>query len=488
MMRNTKDTSTMSPRDELDEVKKDLRLVKEENLKLQAVITDVTEVNKRWQKYNNDRQMYVEKLLSTIQDQQAQMNKNIENRLLRTKESEDGGDVTRQLHVENAKLRDEIGQLKRRMESMEREHKEHVEVLEIQVRANKDDWEAEKREKELARQENERLETKVQELQEELNIYKLQLREEKSSNDRVTSSQRKHCCCGSDGRESNCSSHITICRKNSFPTFRTSLHMPQGHLIPRGSTIYLGDDLVIDGDSSSSKPAVTMDSGIQGSQSNCTDDTSPLVSSMQQIPHNIIVEPSGSKDKVDIHDKSSLDIPTSSVLLPSRSTSTMSSASSLSLASAGVSKVGHSTPVDKEMTASAKNLVSSSATALSAILPPLPTSYSDTVVPNHVPKGSRDSKWNTRAFPSPLRIGANVQEAAQGIKLKSNDVIVPNLTAVDNLEEFPDGVLTQTREDVICPGCGRVFHPEIHLQFLQHFGECQNRNKANKAGTLKTRN
>jgi hypothetical protein len=32
-------------------------------------------VNKRWQKYNNDRQMYVQRLLSTIQDQQEQMNK-----------------------------------------------------------------------------------------------------------------------------------------------------------------------------------------------------------------------------------------------------------------------------------------------------------------------------------------------------------------------------------------------------------------------------
>jgi hypothetical protein len=40
----------------------------------------VTEVNKRWQKYNNDRQMYVQRLLSTIQDQQEQMNKIVETR------------------------------------------------------------------------------------------------------------------------------------------------------------------------------------------------------------------------------------------------------------------------------------------------------------------------------------------------------------------------------------------------------------------------
>lgn len=37
--------------------------------------SQVTEVNKRWQRYNNDRQMYVQRLLSTIQEQQEQINK-----------------------------------------------------------------------------------------------------------------------------------------------------------------------------------------------------------------------------------------------------------------------------------------------------------------------------------------------------------------------------------------------------------------------------
>ncbi|XP_046386889.1 uncharacterized protein LOC124156394 isoform X2 [Ischnura elegans] len=490
--KNTKEPSAMSPRDELDEVRRDLRHVKEENLKLQAVITDVTEVNKRWQKYNNDRQMYVERLLSTIQDQQEQMNKNIENRLHKTKESEDGSDVTRQVHAENAKLRDEIGQLKRRMECMEREHKEHVEVLEIQVKANKDDWEAEKREKELARQENERLLAKIQDLQEQLSLYKLQLTEEKSSTDHVSSSQRKHCCCGDNGREGHCSSHITICRKNSFPTFRTSVHMP-GHLIPRGSTIYLGDDLVIDGDSSGSKPALATDSGIQESPSTCSEDNSSLASP-QEVPMNIPVEgateSSGTKDKVESRDMSSLDIPASLGVMPSTSTSTVSSASSTSMANIAVSKVDHAIPYSKEVTAITRNLVSSSLKSLSASHHPLPSSFSDTAVPDRVHRASKDARWNLKTLPSPLRIGTNVEVVAEERdgKLKSHDLLVPNLTAVDGLEEFPDGFPTQTREDVICPGCGRVFHPEIHLQFLQHFGECQSRNKANKAGTFKTRN
>jgi hypothetical protein len=38
---------------------------------------------------------------------------------------------------------------------------------------------------------------------------------------------------------------------------------------------------------------------------------------------------------------------------------------------------------------------------------------------------------------------------------------------------FEDGVATQTQEDVICPGCGQVFPPRLHLKFLDHFEVCQ---------------
>lgn len=38
---------------------------------------------------------------------------------------------------------------------------------------------------------------------------------------------------------------------------------------------------------------------------------------------------------------------------------------------------------------------------------------------------------------------------------------------------FEEGVATQTREDVICPGCGQVFPPSLHLKFLDHFEVCQ---------------
>lgn len=38
---------------------------------------------------------------------------------------------------------------------------------------------------------------------------------------------------------------------------------------------------------------------------------------------------------------------------------------------------------------------------------------------------------------------------------------------------FEEGVATQTREDVICPGCGQLFPPRLQLKFLDHFEVCQ---------------
>lgn len=495
--KNAKEPANLSSANELDEVKKDLRNAREENLKLQAVITDVTEVNKRWQKYNNDRQMYVDKLLSTIQNQQEQMNTNIEKRLQMSKEGDDCIDLTRQLRTENAKLRDEVGQLKRRMESMEREHKEHVEVLEIQVKANKDDWEAEKREKELARQEKEKLEKLAEELQEEINLLKL-----KYSCHHSTMGQRRPSSCGSagchfiygeDGRESHCSSHIMICRKNSFPAHRTSMHVPcaSGHLLPRGSLVYLDDDLVIDGDSEKIKPALELNVPIQlRSRSNSMENLIPPSNeekkpfSESQVKSDLNRFKDSAADSVE---KCVLDIPSTNGVTQSRSASTFSSASSLSLASGGCRLEGSLLNIkDMAASSSSNSLVSSSAKAL----PPLPTSYSDTVVPDQVHKPALDSRWSTRISASPFKININHQEATNVVDVnpQSSSTMLPNITAEPSNEECPeDGTLTQTREDVICPGCGRVFHPEIHLQFLKHFGECQNKNKANKS-TLKSRN
>ncbi|KAG8240454.1 hypothetical protein J437_LFUL003168 [Ladona fulva] len=480
IMKNAKEPIKLSISEELDEVKKDLRVVKEENLKLQAVITDITDVNKRWQKYNTDRQIYVEKLHSTIQDQQEQIN-NIEKIRLMSKEGDSSVEL-RQLHADNVKLREEVSQLKRRMENMEREHKEHVEVLEIQVKANKDDWEAEKREKELERQEKEKLEAKVQELQEEISLLKLKLSNHPRRHNICSNAGGCQIVYGDDGRETHCSSHITICQKNSFPAYRTSVHLPcaSGHLIPRGSLVYLEDDLVIDGDSPKPKQALELNVVEQESlTSDVADDSSVVSPQKKSFSGSDVKELSGSKDNVV---KSILDIPNTNGVTQSRSASTFSSVSSLSLASGGC-RLEDSLPNIRDMASSANNLAMSSH---KVHLPPLPTSYSDTVVPNHTHKPFLDSRWNARASASPLKVSIDVDEAASIASVTTEaTTVIPNIVAEPDYEE---GVLTQTREDVICPGCGKVFHPEIHLQFLKHFGECQSRNKAIKSSISKTRN
>jgi hypothetical protein len=36
----------------------------------------------------------------------------------------------------------------------------------------------------------------------------------------------------------------------------------------------------------------------------------------------------------------------------------------------------------------------------------------------------------------------------------------------------PAGVDTQTREDIKCPSCHRLFPPHLHLDFIDHFDSC----------------
>jgi hypothetical protein len=40
-----------------------------------------------------------------------------------------------------------------------------------------------------------------------------------------------------------------------------------------------------------------------------------------------------------------------------------------------------------------------------------------------------------------------------------------------------EGVLTQTQENVVCPRCGKFFTPDKHIEFLDHFDECQEYSK-----------
>ncbi|XP_039282086.1 uncharacterized protein LOC111063808 isoform X2 [Nilaparvata lugens] len=158
---------------EIEKLKIDLRDAEDENLKLQAVISDLTQVNKRWQKYNSDRQIYVQKLLNTIQDQQEQLNKMGEQRAFSSTEGEQDVGVTNKNHdQELAKLQE-----------TEMILKEKIQVLEFQVKANRDDWEAELNEKKQVLKEKADIEGKVNELMDELQELKQSILQ-KQRNDR----------------------------------------------------------------------------------------------------------------------------------------------------------------------------------------------------------------------------------------------------------------------------------------------------------------
>jgi len=279
-----------NPMTEVDELKKNFRAVQEENYKLQAVITDVTEVNKRWQKYNNDRQMYVQRLLSTIQDQQEQMNKIVETRAFPSLQqvTPDRPKKLEDVQAENTLLKEDLMKLQKRLERLEREHQEHVEVLEFQVKAHRDDWEAERSEKQQAVQEKAAMELKVKELKKDLRSLKLKLRDERSHKQLI---HCVHCCATHMCETSHCSAGKVgkHCYRDIPKTYRTSVHLPgtSSNLLSRGTTVYFGDDLVTDGDEAAADgldKTVFSDGEILRSRSSSVED-SPLPLSCHEEPH-----------------------------------------------------------------------------------------------------------------------------------------------------------------------------------------------------------
>ncbi|XP_066903166.1 TNFAIP3-interacting protein 2 isoform X2 [Halyomorpha halys] len=115
-----------------EEMKEKLRMRQDEIFKLQAANSDLTQVNKRWHRYNSDMQMFIEKLQTTIRDQQEQINRILssEERVPVTRET---GECTRK---SCSATRDEVKKLR-----------EKVKHLELQVKSHKEDWEAERAEK-----------------------------------------------------------------------------------------------------------------------------------------------------------------------------------------------------------------------------------------------------------------------------------------------------------------------------------------------------
>jgi dynactin complex subunit len=79
------------------------------------------------------------------------------------------------MQAENTLLKEDLVKLQKQLERLEQEHHEHVEVLEFQVKAHRDDWEAERSEKQQAVQEKAAIELQVKELKKDLRSLKLKV-------------------------------------------------------------------------------------------------------------------------------------------------------------------------------------------------------------------------------------------------------------------------------------------------------------------------
>ncbi|KAJ9584551.1 hypothetical protein L9F63_021109 [Diploptera punctata] len=337
---------------DVDELRKNFRAVQEENNKLQAVITDVTEVNKQWQKYNNDRQLYVQYLLSTIQDQEEKINNVVEKRagVLPTLAQED------ELKVENSRLQEEVARLKEQLEQKDRQYREHVEVLQFQVKSHHDDWEAERNEKQ-------QLQLQIKQL--EKHVIELKMREQ-------------HCelCCGCE-----------IDNKHLPKTYRTSVHLPctSARLQKQECT-----------DSKSDKK-------ITRSKSCTMEDEQRYSCSVVHIS-------------------------------PTASGSSISGDSvTIGFNSSGLASV---------------------------------TSFSEHPVVKSSSDTDANFKWSIARPP--------VSDDKIKVRSSSNSEVNVRKTSVPwKAKYFEEGIATQTKEDVICPGCGQIFPPNLQIEFLDHFEVCQ---------------
>ncbi|XP_050714080.1 mucin-5AC-like isoform X2 [Eriocheir sinensis] len=109
----------------------ELHALREDNKKLKAALKEAAEVNRQWRQYHEQRQRYVDRLLTMLHEYQHP----------RAVHS------PRQLDVEQGSPEGEARRLQEALTRLQADHDEHVTLLEMQVRAHRDDWEAERSEK-----------------------------------------------------------------------------------------------------------------------------------------------------------------------------------------------------------------------------------------------------------------------------------------------------------------------------------------------------
>lgn len=76
---------------------------------------------------------------------------------------------------EKCHLQEEVKQQRSRLESLEKEYREHVAVLEFQVKAHRDDWEAERSEKQQLLKDKMAADAKAKQLQKDVRCLKLKV-------------------------------------------------------------------------------------------------------------------------------------------------------------------------------------------------------------------------------------------------------------------------------------------------------------------------
>lgn len=187
---NRKEVATQSPSLPLiitanSDEKLNYQFALEENNRLRAILLEATDANKRWQQCYAECQRYMQKLVDMVhelrdrnspspqpsdpinprheqamEEQFAQTNRNSSNQdAVSTLEH-----LNEQLLVEMDQMHGELEQCKRRlsettfvMDRSKQEHKEHIELLEMQLQGHRDDWEAESKEKSFLKNRNAQL-------------------------------------------------------------------------------------------------------------------------------------------------------------------------------------------------------------------------------------------------------------------------------------------------------------------------------------------
>ncbi|KAK4324323.1 hypothetical protein Pmani_005039 [Petrolisthes manimaculis] len=121
------DHHTLSDEDELSQLR-------EENKRLKVALKEAADVNSEWREYHQQRQQYIHRLVNTIHELQHPRSPAQSPRQLEVDGSGGGGE-------------DEVRRLRGAVARLQADHDEHVTLLEMQVRAHRDDWEAERSEK-----------------------------------------------------------------------------------------------------------------------------------------------------------------------------------------------------------------------------------------------------------------------------------------------------------------------------------------------------